>query len=177
MTSPWEKYKHLWHLTDLPARSLIFREGDIPRKIYLIKQGAARAWFNHDDKDICFQFFFEADVIYASESIRKKAPSPFSAETLEPSQVYWMGAADLEKIRQDAPLYNLILDKVVERQSEFMRHFFTFLKDSPQQRYEDLLKNKPEIIRRVPLQYIASYLGITQVSLSRIRARNAKGGI
>jgi hypothetical protein len=53
-----------------------------------------------------------------------------------------------------------------------MQHFFTFLKDTPQQRYEDLLKNKPEIIRRVPLQYIASYLGITQVSLSRIRARN-----
>jgi CRP-like cAMP-binding protein len=177
MVNLWEKYKHLWQRAELPARCLIFREGDIPRKIYLIKQGAARAWFTHDDKDICFQFFFEGDVIYASESIRKKAPSPFSAETLEPSQIYWMGEADLEKIRQDAPLYNLILDKVVERQSEFMRHFFTFLKDSPQQRYEDLLKNKPEIIRRVPLQYIASYLGITQVSLSRIRARNAKGGI
>jgi CRP-like cAMP-binding protein len=177
MVNLWEKYKHLWQRAELPARCLIFREGDIPQKIYFIKQGAARAWFNHGDKDICFQFFFEGDVIYASESIRKKAPSPFSAETLEASQIYWMSAADLEKIRQDAPLYNLILDKVVERQSEFMRHFFTFLKDSPQQRYEDLLKNKPEIIRRVPLQYIASYLGITQVSLSRIRARNAKGGI
>ena len=116
-------------------------------------------------------------MIYASESIRKNAPTPFSAETLEPTQAYWMSAADLEMIRQDAPVYNLILDKVVERQSEFMRHFFTFLKDSPQQRYEDLLKNEPEIVRRVPLQYIASYLGITQVSLSRIRARHTRNGI
>jgi len=171
MTSPWEKYKHLWQYAELPARNLLLREGDICQKVYLIRQGAVRAWFDHGDKEICFQFFFEGDVVYAPESLRKGTPSPFSIETIEPSALYWLGAPDLEQIRQDAPLYNLILDKVVQRQAEFMQHFFTFLKDTPQQRYEDLLKNKPEILRRVPLQYIASYLGITQVSLSRIRAR------
>ncbi len=87
---------------------------------------------------------------------------------MEPSTLYWIEAAGLDEIRQDAPLYNQILDKVVERQEQFMQRFFTFLKDSPQQRYEDLLKHHPEIIRRVPLQFITSYLGITQVSLSRI---------
>lgn len=177
MSSAWEKYKHLWHPAELPARTLLFREGDTCQKVYLIRQGSVRAWFDDGDKEICFQFFFEGDVVYVSESLRKGTPSPFSAETLEASSVYWIGAGDLEKIREDAPVYNRILDKVVERQSEFMLHFFTFLRDSPQQRYEDLLKNKPEIIRRVPLQYIASYLGITQVSLSRIRARAVKGGI
>lgn len=170
--SGWEKYKHLWHQLELPARSILFKEGEVCQKAYLIKQGAVRAWFDGGDKEICFQFFFEGDVVYASESLRKGTPSPFSIETMEPSILYWMGAADLEKVRQDASLYNEILDKVVERQAEFMLHFFTFLKDNPQQRYEDLLKNKPEIIQRVPLQYIASYLGITQVSLSRIRARS-----
>jgi CRP-like cAMP-binding protein len=172
MSSPWEKYKHLWQHAELPAHSLLLREGDICQKIYFIKQGAVRAWFNHDDKEICFQFFFEGDVVYAPESLRRKTPSLFSLETIEPCTLFYIRDTDLEMIREDAPLYNLILDKVVQRQSEFMQHFFTFLKDTPQQRYEDLLKNKPEIIRRVPLQYIASYLGITQVSLSRIRARN-----
>jgi len=170
--SAWEKYKHLWRQLEVPAHHLLLKEGEVCKKVYLIKQGAARTWFDGRDKEICFQFFFEGDVVYASESLRKGTPSPFNIQTMEPSTLYWIEAAGLELIRQDAALYNQILDKVVERQEEFMQRFFTFLKDSPQQRYEDLLKHKPEIIRRVPLQYIASYLGITQVSLSRIRARS-----
>lgn len=170
--SIWEKYKHLWHQLDVPAHHLLLKEGEVCKKAYLIKQGAVRTWFDGRDKEICFQFFFEGDVVYASESLRKGTPSPFNIQTMEPSTLFWIGSAGLDEIRRDAPLYNQILDKVVERQEQFMHRFFTFLKDNPQQRYEDLLKHHPEIIRRVPLQYIASYLGITQVSLSRIRARN-----
>ncbi|HEY4207642.1 MAG TPA: Crp/Fnr family transcriptional regulator [Puia sp.] len=170
--SSWEKYKHLWQSADLPPRTRLLKEGDICQKVFLIRHGASRAWFDGVDKEICFQFFFEGDIAYAPESLRKRTPSPFSIETLEPSSVYWIGASDLDKIREDVFVYNQILDKVVERQSEFMQHFFTYLRDTPQQRYEALLKGRPEIIQRIPLQYIASYLGITQVSLSRIRARN-----
>ena len=172
MTSPWKKYRHLWLSTEFPAHSIILREGDVCQKVYFIRQGAVRGWFNHGDKEICFQFSFEGDVIYAAESLRRGTPSPFTIETLEPSVIYSIDKTGLEKIREDAVVYSMILDRVVDRQAEFMRHFFTFLKDTPQQRYEDLLQNKPGIIRRVPLQYIASYLGITQVSLSRIRGRH-----
>jgi CRP-like cAMP-binding protein len=49
--------------------------------------------------------------------------------------------------------------------------FFSYLKNTPQQRYEQLLAEHPEIIQRIPQHYIASYLGITSVSLSRIRNR------
>jgi len=169
--SHWEKYKHLWRSLEAPPLTLLLKEGEICKKVYLIKQGAVRTWFDGRDKEISFQFFFEGDVVYASDSLRRGTPSPFNIETMEPSTLYWIEAAGLDEIRRDAPLYNQILDRVVERQEEFMQRFFTFLKDNPQQRYENLLKHKPEIVRRVPLQYIASYLGITQVSLSRIRAR------
>ena len=174
MQSAWEKYKHLWQRAELPAKSLLLREGDVCREVFLIRQGAVRAWFDHGDKDICFQFFFEGDVVYASESLRKGIPSPFSLETLEPCVLYRIGSPGLDMIREDAPVYNLILDKVVERQSEFMQHFFTFLKNNPRQRYEQLLRSRPEVLQRVPLQYIASYLGITQVSLSRIRNKTRR---
>ncbi|HVW59711.1 MAG TPA: Crp/Fnr family transcriptional regulator [Puia sp.] len=172
MLFAWEKYKHLWCREELPAHTLLLREGDVCKRVYVIRTGAVRAWFDHGDKEICFQFFFEGDVVYAPESLRRGTPSPFNLETIEPGTFYRISADDLEKIREDTHLYSLILDKVVQRHSEFMQHFFTFLKDTPQQRYEDLLRHKPEVVRRVPLQYIASYLGITQVSLSRIRARS-----
>ena len=61
-------------------------------------------------------------------------------------------------------------EKIIERFHVYQRLFLTRIKP-PQQRYEELLKEYPSIIQRVPQHYIASYLGITAVSLSRIRNR------
>jgi hypothetical protein len=60
-------------------------------------------------------------------------------------------------------------DIFLDRQINYMSHFLSFIRDTPKERYLNLLKEKPHIIRRVPQHYIASYLGITSVSLSRIR--------
>ena len=60
---------------------------------------------------------------------------------------------------------------IFQRFSNYARLFLSRIKDTPQERYEDLVKNQPNIIKRIPQHYIASYLGITPVSLSRIRNR------
>lgn len=166
-----EKYRHLWKRTEVPARTILLHEGDIARKIYVIDQGCIRQWFNHEGREISFQFFFEGDVVSSSESFRKNIPSKFSIETIEPTTLRWVDRQDMAILREEPALYNYMIERAADKQDEFMQHFFSYLKDSPQQRYENLLTEKPEVIRRVPLQYIASYLGITQVSLSRIRKR------
>ncbi|HPI20504.1 MAG TPA: Crp/Fnr family transcriptional regulator, partial [Candidatus Kapabacteria bacterium] len=58
-----------------------------------------------------------------------------------------------------------------QRFRNYANLFLSRIKDSPQERYEELIKNHPEILQRIPQHYIASYLGITPVSLSRIRNR------
>ena len=58
---------------------------------------------------------------------------------------------------------------MAERQFSYMRQLMSFIRDTPRERYLNLLRERPDIIRRVPQHYIASYLGITAVSLSRIR--------
>lgn len=167
----WRKYHSLWREETFGARSLLLKEGDISRRLYVITEGSVRGWFNHDGREICFQFFFEGDVVYAPESFRKNVPSPFSLETMEPVKLRSLGQRDVELIRQDPELYPYLIENAADKQAEFMRHFFSYLKDTPEQRYRNLLQHHPEIVRRVPLQYIASYLGITPVSLSRIRNR------
>jgi CRP-like cAMP-binding protein len=167
--SAWKKYRHLWKVAEVPAKHLLLKEGDISRKIFVIEKGSIRTWFYHDGKEISFQFFFEGDVVSSSESFRKHTPSTFSIETMEPSALRWLDVGDMEMVKKEQVLYHSMIEHAAEKQAEFMRHFFSYLKDSPTQRYENLLKEKPELIRRVPLQHIASYLGITQVSLSRIR--------
>jgi len=167
----WKKYRNLWKFQEVPARQLLLKEGEICRRLYLIDKGAVRNWFAHEGREISFQFFFEGDVVSASESFRKQLPSPFSIETMEPSTLRWLNAEDFQQIRKDPDLYDHMIGRAADKQAEFMLHFFSYLRDTPRQRYEHLLKERPELIRRVPLQYIATYLGITQVSLSRIRGR------
>jgi CRP-like cAMP-binding protein len=165
----WLKYRHLWKRMEAPARTVLLQEGDMSRKIFVIEQGCIRQWFNHDGKEISFQFFFEGDVVYSPQSFRKNIPSKFAIETIEPVVLRWLNQQDMQTIRQDTALYDYMINRAADKQDEFMQHFFSYLKDNPRQRYENLLCDKPEIIRRVPLQHIAAYLGITQVSLSRIR--------
>lgn len=161
----WVKYRHLWKRMEAPARTILLREGDISRKLFVIEQGCVRTWFNHDGREISFQFFFEGDVVSSSDSFRKKTPSPFSIETIEPVVLRWLDPHDMEIMRQDVVLYDAMIQRAADKQAEFMQHFFSYLKDTPRQRYANLLRDKPEIIRRVPLQYIAAYLGITFVIL------------
>ena len=60
---------------------------------------------------------------------------------------------------------------IFQRTFDYIRHFVSFIKDSPTQRYLTLIEEKPQIIQRVPQHYIASYLGVTTVHLSRIKSK------
>lgn len=75
------------------------------------------------------------------------------------------------KIGSNLSLRLLYEEKIIERFSFYQHLFLSRIKNTPQQRYEELLKEYPNIIQRVPQHYIAFYLGITPVSLSRIRNR------
>ena len=166
----WRSYPNAWHRLEVPAKTMLLREGDIARRSYFIEKGCLRLWFLHNGKEISFMFYFEGDVVSSVESFRRQVPSVFSIETIEPSVVYWISRNDLDAVlAKDLFLNNYLMDWAVERQAAFIRHFLSFLKDNPRQRYENLLRDNPRLIQRVPLQYIASYLGITPVSLSRIR--------
>lgn len=168
-------YQHLWKREKVPARTLLLREGGVCDKIYRIRRGCIRAFFEDGDKEICFQFFFEKDIVYAPESLRLGVPSIFALETIEPCVLYSLGQEEIAVLRKDADYYTSILDRIAVLHSEQLRHFFSFLKDKPQQRYERLLREKPVVLQRVPLHFVASYLGITQVSLSRIRSQSRTG--
>ena len=75
----------------------------------------------------------------------------------------------LNDINEIPEMRGQMLDIAFNRQFHYMKHFLSFIKDTPTQRYLNLIKENPQIVQRVPQHYIASYLGITPVSLSRIR--------
>lgn len=146
--------------------------------MFLIEKGCLRAWFNSNGKDITFQFFFENETVASVESFRKKIPSLVTIQSVEPSLVWWIHKRDVDRIigslKTFPALQDLFIDAVFERMFEYMKHFFSFIKDTPLQRYLNLLKEKPQLVQRIPQRYIASYLGITTVHLSRIKSKLAR---
>ena len=152
----------------ISSKTVLLEEGKVADKIYLIRKGCLRLFFYNEGKDITFQFFFEGDFVASFDSLYKGTPSLFSLE----SEVLFIKKGDFyRKIESNPSLRMLYEEKIIERFSFYQHLFLSRIKNTPQQRYEELLKEYPNIIQRVPQHYIASYLGITPVSLSRIRNR------
>jgi CRP-like cAMP-binding protein len=168
-----EHFASLYHPVQVPAKTVLLQEGRISKKAFLIEKGCIRTWFNNNGKEITFQFFFENEGVSSIESFRKKIPSLYTVETVESCKLYWIHKKDmdmiLEEMKKDRQTSDRFMDIMLERQFNYMRQFMSFIRDTPKQRYDNLLREKSHIIQRIPQQYIASYLGITPVSLSRIR--------
>lgn len=172
LPSKLAEYVHLFERQNVPAKTTLLKEGAVSKKAYFIEKGCMRLWFNNNGKDVTFQFFFEGEGISSVESFRTGQPSLFSIETIEPCTILAISKKDFLTILDNSPEVKKQVDEVTfERLVFYQNLFLSRIKDSPQKRYEELIKSHPKIIQRVPQHYIASYLGITPVSLSRIRNR------
>lgn len=171
----WNEYIGYYRRLEVPSHTVLLREGEISRKAYFIEKGCLRVWFSSKGKDITFQFFFEDQSVSSAESFKKRVPSIFTLETIEPCVLHCISKEKMDKIMQEImqvpKLRDQMMDVLFERQWNYAHHFLSFIKYTPRERYMQLVEQRPELIRRVPQQYIASYLGITPVSLSRIRAK------
>lgn len=168
----WERFQDLFLEKEIPSKTVLLREGEISHQIHIVRKGCLRIWFNKEGKDITFQFFFEGQSVASIDSLICNKPSLFTIESIEPSRIISIEKDDFEQLQQVYPELKVrIQERLFQRFRNYAYLFLSRIKDSPQERYEDLVKNHPEIIRRVPQHYIASYLGITPTSLSRIRNR------
>jgi CRP-like cAMP-binding protein len=172
VASDWPKFSHLFHREEIPAKTVLLREGDVAKKVYYIEKGCIRLSFNKDGKDITFQFFFDGEAVSSAESFRTTQPSLFSIESIEPCIVHTLSKNDyLQIINESLQIRQEMEEKTFERLMHFQKLFLSRIKNSPEERYKELLEQHPHILQRVPQHYIASFLGITSVSLSRIRNR------
>lgn len=175
MLSPaqWQRYAPCFARLEVPARTVLLREGEVAWRAFLIEQGCLRVWFNSQGKDVTFQFFFEHQTVSSLESFRQHAPSLFYLETIEPCVLWHISRDDVLRLfaeLAEAPagrerLAGLLLD----RTQHYMAHCVAFIRDTPRERYQQLLAQQPQVVQRVPQHYIASYLGISSVHLSRIK--------
>ena len=153
-------------------RSVLLEAGRKADRLFYVKNGVLRAAYVDDGRDITLQFFFEGQVIASIESFFKGTASEYSIETIEATTVWVYRKEDILKHLQAHPEFQgAVSDMAIVRMLDYQHLFLSRIKDTPEQRYKALLAEHPEVMARVPQHYIASYLGITPVSLSRIRSR------
>ena len=171
-TEKWSKLSHLFKQIEIPAKTILLQEGKISKKMYFVEKGCLRTWINNNGKDITTQFFFEGSGVSSIESFMTNKPSLYSIETIEPCVLQTITQQEFQQALKSLPdIKDNMIEHLFQRLLQSQNIFFSYLKNSPQKRYEELIKQHPHIIQRIAQHYIASYLGITSVSLSRIRNR------
>ncbi|MDZ4665347.1 MAG: Crp/Fnr family transcriptional regulator [Bacteroidota bacterium] len=144
--------------------------GHTCKTIYFLNKGMARIYYFKDGTDITESFAFENNIIARIESLFTGKPSRKAIQILEDAEIIAISATQLFKLYDKYPeierLFRLIFESAyvdtVNRIESIQFH-------TAEERYKSLIKDAPDVLKRIPLKHIASYLGITQVSLSRIR--------
>ena len=159
--------------------TILLAEGDVATNLFFVICGCLRTYFlTQDGKDITAQFFIEDQLVASFESATTGAPSRAYIEAIENSIIAAIPLRTLERIRsRSAAMQEGFNRFLMNRLVYYMEHCASYILDKPEERYVKLLKDKPDLVARLPKQYIASYLGITPVSLSRIRSRLKKKNI
>lgn len=160
----------------IPSGTTLLSEGDIATKLFLVIHGCLRTYFIKESGiEITSQFFIEGQMVSSFESAMTEKPSRQYIDAIEDSMVGFIDITIFKKMISESGLgmndFNRFL---ISRLIFYMNQHASFILDNPEKRYKKLLQDNPELVSRLPQKYIASYLGITPVSLARIRTRLRK---
>ena len=145
--------------------------GQACKTIYFVQEGIARIYYYKEDKDITEYFAFENDLIIRAESLFTGNPSHKAIQAINNTVFIAIPARPLFDLFDGHHDIERLFRKIVERSYvDTINRLESLQFNSAEERYKSLLEKSPSMVRDIPLKYIASYLGITQVSLSRIRA-------
>ncbi|WP_306548058.1 Crp/Fnr family transcriptional regulator [Desulfobulbus sp.] len=158
---------------DIAPGTILLSEGEVASKLFFVVRGCLRTYFiKEDGKDITAQFFVEDQIVASFESATTGTPSRAYIEAIENSVVGSIPLQALEGIlNKSSAMREGFRRFLMERLAYYMERCSSYILDNPEKRYLHLLEDSPKLVDRLPKQYIASYLGITPVSLSRIRNR------
>lgn len=149
--------------------------GKTCKTIYFLNKGVARIYYYKDGLDITDSFAFENQIIVRVESLFTGRPSRKGIQILEDAELVAIDANRLFELYDRYAEIERLFRKVFEASHvELVNRIEAIQFHTAEERYNALLEEAPDLIRRVALKHIASYLGITQVSLSRIRSSRNK---
>ncbi|QNF34304.1 Crp/Fnr family transcriptional regulator [Adhaeribacter swui] len=152
---------------------ILVPKGGIAKHIYFVVKGCLRVFLTQEDGSESTRFLlFEGRLGTAFPSFILQQPSMATLESLEPSEVLMLSYANHQTLLQEVPGWETMYRHCLELDYiAAIQRIESFITQDAKARYLTLLQNYPEIIQRLPAKIIADYLGISQETLSRLKAK------
>lgn len=151
--------------------TILLKEGQKSKDSYFVLKGCIRTYYVLDCEEKTTAFYTEMDAL-TPPCVVSKTPSEYYISCVEDT-ILTVSNADMEvEVNSKFPKFEIMCRLLAEELlAKKQIDFDAFKTSSPEQRYQNLLQNRPDLIQRIPQYQLASYLGITPQSLSRLRAR------
>jgi CRP/FNR family transcriptional regulator, anaerobic regulatory protein len=154
-----------------PKKHLLLTEGQTARRIYFIQEGFARAYYYDKDKELTTWFMGKGDFMISVYSFFTQQPALENVELLEDCTLLSLSWHQLQALYEDFIEFNIVGRVLTEKYYMLSEERAILLRTmSAAERYHQLITKYPEILQQAKLGQIASYLGISQETLSRVRA-------
>ncbi len=149
---------------------IFLKEGDVCKCIYWVVKGLVRQYYFKNGKELTEYMAAENTICMSIESLFKEEPSHQQMQAIEPTIIFAMPKASLEKAAVKNVNIQMLYRKILEESLILSQVHADMLRfESAQERYAKLVKRTPQLVLRAPLVYIASYLQMTPETLSRVR--------
>ena len=160
---------------ELKKKDFLLKAGHVCRNVCFIEKGLLRCFYTKADAEVSSWFMKEGDVIISIESFYQQKESYESIQAIEDSIVYFISYTELNYIYKTFPEFNFIGRVLTEKYyTLWAEQLYALRMQQATERYKWLMDHHPELILRVPAKYIASYLGIDETTLSKIKNVRAR---
>jgi CRP-like cAMP-binding protein len=171
----WAQLKATASPKEFKRGERLLDEGVVCRSFFFVEKGYLRTYYNKDGVEINLQFTFEGELTTNFKSLKSEKPSHFIIEAGEKSRVWIFDREKMKPLYDAYPAVGQILRRVAMQLLLSSEEYSILYKIStPAQRYQYIEQHRPHLLQRLSLSQLASYLGVTRETLSRIRSASTK---
>ncbi|MHA7059503.1 Crp/Fnr family transcriptional regulator [Aquimarina sp. M1] len=168
-----EEIANAFHFTKIKKNSLFLKENKVSDDYFYLQKGLMRVFlYDLDGNEITTDIFTENNIVFEVTSFFNRVTSETNIQAITDCKGYRISYKELNKLFHDKPAFRDFGRAILVK--EFIaskKRNYAMINQTAEQRYQHLLTSKPEILKHVPLKHIASYLGVTDSTLSRIRKK------
>lgn len=167
----WEQFASLCDVVQFKKNEIIKPYGQVERYGYFILSGSGGVFVWKENNYVCLDLMYEETFFADYMSLITRLPSPLETMALENSEMLRISRDNIDKLKETPMGQTLFLISAESTFVEKQQQQIDLLLKTAEQRYIDLLEKEPNLVQRTPQKHLASYLGITTQSLSRIRKK------
>jgi len=172
----WRLIEELFVFKNIPKGDFFIRPGELNNHLGIVIKGCLRYFYLKDGEEITGEFWQEGEIIGSFESCILQQSSTLYIEAIEPCEIIALSYPKLKELTDTIQQLDKIIIALLEKFIvESQMRIASYIIETPQERYLRLRAEMPNIEARVHQKYIASFVGVTPVTLSRIRSRLSKG--